>query len=166
MRCISAVVLLLGLLAGLAVADAPRTRAQDATPTTGMEAGFELAPGVTAGVLAAPEDPPPFFWLRFAPGITYEIPADPTIGIVYAQSGELTLRLDAPVTVIRAGAEGDQGEPIAAGTDFTLVAGDYVLFPANIGGEARNEGSEPAQIVAASLAPQVIESAPLGTPVP
>ena len=42
-------------------------------------------------------------------------------------------------------------EEIAAGTEFTMTAGDSAFFPANIAGEVRNDGQEPAVVLIAII---------------
>ena len=72
---------------------------------------------------------------------------DPSALLVYMASGELTLRVDAAITVARAvGAGGTPTPPedVAADTEFTLGEGDSVLFPGTMAGEVRNAGTEQA----------------------
>jgi len=149
------------------------TWAQEGTPVVDEEVeevveefGFEIAPGVTAGVLPVSEDPPSLYWIRFAPGARYRVEEDPAITLVYAQTGSLILRLGVPVTINRAGATAVPGEIIAAETEFTLSKGDYTVLPVGAGGEARNDGQEPAQIAVAGLVPEELEIAVTGTPGP
>lgn len=52
-------------------------------------------------------------------------------------------------------------EAIPAGTKFTMAAGDSAFFPANVAGEVRNDGQEPAVALVATLQPQGV---PAGTP--
>jgi hypothetical protein len=155
-------VMLLGLVAlGLT----STTRAQDATSLAG-DLPFEIAPGVSADILPPSEDPPSLYRVRFAPGVTYELEPLPVIDLVYAEAGTLTLRLDAPVTVVRAGETNMPGEPIAADTEFTLGSGDYAVFPPNMRGEARNDGEDPAQVAVAELVPEQLATSLVATPVP
>jgi len=141
------------------------THAQDATPLAG-DLPFAIAPGVTADLLPTLEDPPSLYRVRFAPGVIYDLEPQPVIDLVYGEAGTLTLRLDAPATVVRAGATDTPGEPIAAETEFTLGAGDYSVFPPNISGEARNDGQDPAQVAVAELVPEQLATSLMGTPVP
>ncbi len=126
--------------------------AQEASPPPG---GFEIAPGVTAEALAfvPGQEAPALYRLTFAPGVTYTIMPAPDISLVYQETGALAFTLDAPVTITRAGAADEPGEAIAADTGFTLNAGDYTTFPALVGGEACNDGEEPASAVVASIIP-------------
>ena len=137
-----------------------RTVAQDATSPPGA---VEIAPGVTAEVLAVAEGQavPPLFRLRFAPGAAYPASeTDPSISLVYAEAGTLTFTIEAQVTITRAGATGAR-DVRAAGTAFTLEPGDYFVFPPLVAGEARNDGQDPAAILVAALVP-----AGLVTPTP
>lgn len=165
-------VVALVLLSPIAPGSTATTRAQDGTPVVAEEVaevveefGFEIAPGVTAGILPVSDDPPSLYWVRFAPGVTYTLEEDPAITLVYGQTGSLVLRLGVPVTVTRAGTMDAPGETIPAGTEFTLSEGDFTVLPPNAGGEARNEGPEPAQVAAAGLVPEQLEIAVTGTPV-
>jgi hypothetical protein len=154
------------VLAGLVALGATAgTRAQDATPLAGG-LPFEIAPGVTTDLLPTSQDSPSLYRIRFAPGVTYEVEPTPAIDLVYGEAGTLTLRLDAPVTVVRAGETDAPGEPIAADTEFTLNAGDYSVFPPNVSGEARNDGQDPAQVAVAELIPEQLAQSLAGTPVP
>jgi hypothetical protein len=104
--------------------------------------------------------------MRLAPGVSYTLEEDPAITLVYGQTGSLVLRLGVPVTVTHAGAMDAPGESIPAETEFTLSEGDYTVLPPNASGEARNEGSEPAQVAVAGLLPEQLEIAVTGTPTP
>ena len=89
-----------------------------------------------------------------------------SVSLVYVEAGTLILRLDAPLTVMRAGETDVPGEPIAADAEVTLGPGDYTVFPPQVGGEARNEGQNPAQVAVAELVPEQLAQSLLGTPVP
>ena len=159
---VSAVVLLF-LVAAARVG--PVAGAQEATPPAG---GFEIAPGVTAEALAfAPgQEVPSLYRLTFAPGVTYRVEPAPSISLVYGDAGELTATLDAPITIIRAGATDAPGESVAAGTEFTLAAGDYALFPPLIGGEVRNDSREAATVTVADIVPEGMATPTAATPTP
>jgi quercetin dioxygenase-like cupin family protein len=153
------------LLSLVALGSTVTTRAQEATPLAGG-LPFEIAPGVTADILPASEDPPSLYRIRFAPGVVYELEVSPAVSLVYVEAGTLVLRLDAPLTVTRAGETDAPGEAIAADTEVTLGPGDYTVFPPNVSGEARNDGEEPAQVAAAELIPAQLEMSRMGTPTP
>ncbi len=158
---VAAVLLALGGLAW-AGGGSSGTVAQEGSPPAG---GFEIAPGVTAEALAFVEgqETPALYRLTFAPGVSYTIAPAPELSLVYGEAGALAFTLDAPVTITRAGAAASPGEAVAAGTEFTLGAGDYTVFPLLVGGEARNDGQEPASFVVASIIPPAAAT-PAATP--
>src|SRR5829696_1714145 len=75
-------VVALVLLALVGPGPTATTRAQDGTPVV-EEFGFEIAPGVMAGILPVSDDPPSLYWVRIAPGVTYTLEKDPAITLVY-----------------------------------------------------------------------------------
>ena len=156
-----AAIALLGLVAAARVG--PLAGAQEGTPPVG---GFEIAPGVTAEALAfAPgQESPSLYRLTFAPGVTYAFAPAPEIALVYGEAGVLTVALEAPVTVARAGATDAAGEAVAAGSEFTLAVGDYTVFPPLVGGEARNDGVEPATVLVAAIVPAGMATPTAATP--
>jgi quercetin dioxygenase-like cupin family protein len=156
------------LLGALALAGLRPAIAQDATPPPGEE-GVTFAP---LGFGTAEELPPAPVELvlarvTLAPGAGFPIEADdPSVGLAYVESGALTIRVEAPLRVTRAatiaafatpGAAGAGAVPgpeeVPAGTEVTLEAGDSVVIPANVAGEVRNDGAEPAVGLAALVAP-------------
>ena len=165
------VVVLLGLVAAVGV---PRlgAGAQEGTPPAGEE--FAPPEGVTFEPLGfgtaeeLPAAPADLLLARFGlePGAVFPIEAgDPSVALVVVQEGALTVRVEAPVRVVRAATiaafatpgaeEGAVPEPeeVAAGTEFTLEAGDSFVFPPNVAGEARNDGQERAVALVAFVAP-------------
>ena len=125
-----------------------------ATPGPGE---FELAPGqigreLTSGRLEEPPAGPlhvALLRVTSEPGSVVTSPADdPTAALVLVESGELTVRLEAPVTISRTTGP----EEVPAGTDFTLGPGESFLFAPNVAGEVRNDGQEPAVTLVAFLA--------------
>jgi hypothetical protein len=155
----------IALLGLIGIDPTAATRAQDATPLAGG-LGLEIAPGVTAGLIPTREDAPPLFRIRFAPGVSYEEEPAPVVRLIYGEVGTLHLRLDLPVTVVRAGATDAPGESIAADTEFTLNAGDYTVYPPNVRKIMRNDGQEPAQVAVAQLDPGQLAASLMATPVP
>ncbi len=143
----------------------PTVDAQEGTPPAG---GFEIAPGVTAEALAfaAGRETPALYRLTFAPGVTYRVEPTPAISLVYGEAGALTATLDAPITIVRAGAIATPGEAVAAGTEFTLAAGDYAVFPPLVGGEVRNDGREAATVTVADIVPEGMATPTAATPTP
>jgi hypothetical protein len=157
-----AVLVLLGLVT---VGGGTTIGAQEGTPAP---SGFEIAPGVTAEGLAfaAGQEVPSLYRLTFAPGVTYAVVPAPEISLVYVESGELALMLDAPVTITRAGMTDAPGENVAADTELTLAAGDYAVLPLLVGGEVRNDGQEPASVMVAAIAPSGMMPPGAATPAP
>ena len=159
------------VLLGSVVAWGSGTSAQEpfATPGPGE---FELVPGqigreLAGGLVPEPPAGPVYFGLlhiTVAPGSVFTAPADLSVGLNLVESGELTVRLEAPVTVTRT----TGSEEVAAGTEFTLGPGESFIWPPNVAGELRNDGPEPAVQLLAFLFPTQEEAAtPLaGTPVP
>ena len=162
---------IVSLVVGLALGGAAPLAAQDATP-----AAEEFAPeGVAFEPLGfgtaeeLPSAPADLVLIRFTidPDAGFPIEADdPSVALAYVESGALTARVEAPIRVTRAATiaafatpgaveEGSLPEPeeVAAGTEFTLEAGDSVVFPPNVEGEIRNDGTEPAVALVAIVAP-------------
>ena len=144
------------------------TGAQEGTPPAGEEGlegvAFEpLAFGTAEELPAAPAGLA-LFRVTLDPGAALPIEADdPSVGLVYVGAGALVLRIEAPVRVLRGAAVAaamatpEGGEPafeeVAAGTEFTLEAGDSALIPANVAGEVRNDGDAPAVGLGAIVEP-------------
>lgn len=171
---IVALLITLAVAAGLVRDMNPGAHAQDATPAAGQETG---APeGVTFATLASGsiEVLTPgtanlaLGRIRLAPGAVLPFdPTDPSVDLLYMSTGELTFRVEAPMTVARNVAPGTpvptEPEAIAANTEFTLRDGDSALFPPSAVGEVRNDGDEEATAWVANLA---LRSDPAGTPTP
>jgi quercetin dioxygenase-like cupin family protein len=175
------VVLIIGLVAGAPLGVG--ALAQEGTPPAGEE--FEAPEGVgfvplgfgTAQELpAAPAD---LVLARFTldPGAGFDIGEDdPSVVLVYVESGAFTFRVEAPMRITRAASiavfatpGADEGalpeaEEVAAGTEFTLEAGDSAVFPPNVPGEVRNDGTEPAVALLTLVGPP--EAGAAGTPAP
>ena len=97
------------------------------------------------------------FTLEPGAGIPFEAEGL-TVALAYVESGALTARVEAPIRVTRGAApQAAEGPPpqeeIAAGTEFTLEAGDSAVFPPNVPGEIRNDGQEPVVGLVALVAP-------------
>ena len=163
------------VLVGLPAAGrlAPLALAQEGTPPAEEEfappegvAFLLLGFGTAEELPAAPAD---LVLARFTidPGAGFPLEAeDPSVALAYVESGALTARVDAPIRVTRAATiaafatpgaveEGAVPEPeeVAAGTEFTLEAGDSAVFPPNAPGEIRNDGSEPVVGLVALVGP-------------
>ena len=156
-RSVGSALLLVADAAALAAGGRiPATGAQDATPAAAGTTVEVVAAGESATLPSAPVD---IVLLRFRtpPGVVDVVPADdPALGLIYVESGQLTVTLTAPVVVVRAGtlATPGAGEPVAAGTQVVLGPGDSFVGPPNSGGEFRNDGAEELGLLVAAVAPQ------------
>lgn len=148
-------VVLVGLFAAGALAQEGTPVAEEAMPE-GLS--FEgLGFGIAEDLPATPAEVA-LFRIGIEPGAGFPLdPEDPSVALVYVEAGEVTLDVDAPITVLRAPGPGtpfpEEQEEFAAGTEFTLATGDSALFPPRVTGEARNQGAEPVAVLVANLAP-------------
>lgn len=190
MRRLSLLVSLVAVaLLGLVVVSRPTPGAlgQEATPT-GEEFAFEgvsFEPlAVTTGLTLPSPGDLVLVRIGLEPGaVLPSDPSDPSLAMVLVETGELTVQLDAPVAVTRAGsfapalataeAGGEFIAPeatVAAGEAVTLQAGDVAFLPANVSGEVRNDGAERVAGLAFIVAPPTegntmpAEGTPAGTP--
>ncbi len=164
-------VMLLGMVALRAM---PNASAQDATPAGGEQmAGFTAEP---LGLAVSVDLPSPVDLiaarLNFNPGATLPLlPDDPSGGLLVVESGEFTVQVDAPLSVMRAGAMAADPsamppmETTASGDVVTLAAGDSAYIPGSISGELRNDGDVPA-VGLAFLASPSMGSMSEATPAP
>jgi hypothetical protein len=146
--------------------------AQDATPPAESAAGTP-APAtfraLAAGLIEVLEPSTANVVLgriTLAPGASIPFdPADPSAILVYMATGELTVRVDVPMTVGRAAGAGTPTPPEAVGanTEFTLGEGDSALFPGTMGGEVRNDGAGEATAWVVDIS-HVTEAAATPTP--
>jgi len=173
MRRVSSLVPLVGLLLlGLVVAAWPvaHTAAQDGTPAPEELAleGVSFEPlAITAGVTLPNRGDLVVVRITLEPdAVLPSDPNDPSLAMVLIEAGELTFNIDGPVAVTRAGAfapalaTAEAGgafvapeETVTAGETVTLQAGDVAFLPPNVGGEVRNEGTEPVVGLAFLVAP-------------
>jgi hypothetical protein len=143
------------------------TSAQDASPAAeeaGPPAGIADETLAFGLVESLPETPAMIFLDRLtldSGAILPGEPGDPTFAFVLVESGSLTLRADAALSITRAdtlaealasGAMPAQ-EEVAAESDVTLEAGDSVVLPSLVGVTLRNDGTEPATMLGAIIAP-------------
>ena len=158
------VVLLIGLFgtAGLA----PAALAQDASPEApsdeeegGLEGiGFEFVSSFPIPEMSGPATIVDVFRITLEPDAFLPLEEDdPTSGLAYIESGSVTIDADISIPVLRApedpeGFPGD-AEEMPAGTEFSLEEGDSAMFPPNVFGDVRNDGSEPATVLIIVLAP-------------
>jgi hypothetical protein len=84
------------------------------------------------------------------------------VGAEVVQTGDYTVRLEAPLRVQRAGST-RPSEEIPAGTEVTLAAGDAVIYPDYAApGDIRNAGDEPVTLIGVAI----IATEGSGTPIP
>ena len=151
----------------LALGTVAGTFAQDASPAA--EAGPPA--GLTDEILAVgmatefPATPALMLMQRVTISPGADIPgdaADPTMSLFLVESGSLQVTTSAPLMVIRADALATalqtpgtmpEMEEIAAGAAFTLEEGDSVLITPGVGGGLRNNGTEPAVLLATQIFP-------------
>ena len=160
-------VVVLTLLASLGSA-----AAQEATPPSEPAAGtpeparFRAVAAGVIEVLAPSTANVVLGRMVLQPGASIPFdPTDPSAILVYLQAGELTFRVDVPMTVAREARGGTPTPPeaVAADTEFTLHEGDSALFPGTMGGEMRNAGTEEATAWVVDIV-HVIEAAATPTP--
>ena len=156
--------LLLALLLSLVATSLAPARAQDAATPAAEDEGFPLPEGVSVEFLAfgfATDLPGvgeiALFRFTFEPGSAFPLdPNDPSTALVVVEEGELTFELEAAVTVVRAGEDGQfptEFEEVTAGEELTLEVGDSLTVPGNVAGEVRNDGDEEAVLLISNIAP-------------
>ena len=126
-------------------------------------AGVALAPFAFGVAAELPASPSGLTLLRATldPGALLPIEADDaSLALAYVEEGELTVLVGAPVSILR-GVTGGM-EDVAAGTEFTLIAGDSVVLPPHVAGEIRNDETTPAVALAALVEP--LSAAAAATP--
>lgn len=160
------------MLLGMLVLHAqPAALAQEASPAAeGMmePEGVTFEPlGIASGVaLPTPAD---LIAVRVTiePGAVLPSDAsDPTGGMLIVESGTLTIRLDASWAIARSGsltaaiataeATGTftpSDEQIASDVEGTMGTGDVAYLPGSVGGEIRNDGTEPAVALVVLVGP-------------
>ena len=92
------------------------------------------------------------------PGVTATFPAErlaccPGPLLDHVLVGELTVRVEGPLRVARAGTAATPGpvEEVAPGTDVVLRAGDTALYDQALPVEYANHGAEPVQLIGGGL---------------
>ena len=148
LRSFVLLVVVLSLLSSLGSA-----AAQDATPPSEPAAGtpepatFRAVAAGSIEVLAPSTANVVLGRISLAPGASIPFdPMDPSAILVYMATGEMTFRVDVPMTVARGAGSGTPTPPeaVAADTEFTLRDGDSALFPGTMAGEVRNAGTDEA----------------------
>ena len=158
------------LLAGLSVLlhipfGASAQEASPAAAETGPPPGLEheiLAAGLAETL---PEAPAVILMERVTVAPGTDIPAapgDPALSLFRIESGTLTINTDSPLAVIRAAALAEAletpgtmpaTEDVAADAEFSLAAGDSVVFPPGVGGGLSNDGADPVVVLIAQIFP-------------
>jgi hypothetical protein len=149
LRSFLLLVVVLTLLGSLAPA-----AAQDSTPLAEQAAGtpepvtFRAVAAGLIEVLAPSTANVVLGRISLPPGASIPFdPTDPSAILVYMATGELTFRVDVPMSVARGAGGGGTPTPpedVAADTEFTLREGDSALFPGTMAGEVRNAGADQA----------------------
>ena len=145
----------------------PVAQSQESTPEAGTAepAVFRALAAGSVEVLAPSTANVVLGRISLAPGTSIPFdPADASAILLYAATGELTFRVDVPMTVARA-ATGTPTPPeeVAADTEFVLRDGDSAFFPGAMGGEMRNDGAEEATAWVVDIA-HLTEGAATPTP--
>lgn len=150
----------------------PATRAQEASPVA-IEAIRESI--VTTTV--APEDLPDgprlkveLWHATLEPEVEITMPAGlfttgPGVLIEHVVAGELTLRVEGPLQIVRARSGGTPGseETVTPGTEVILQPGDSALFAQRLARTYANHGAESVRLIGGQLA--TIEGTPGAIPV-
>lgn len=94
--------------------------------------------------------------LALAPGAVAPGAADvqaccPGPQMTHVLAGELTLRVDGPVQIVRGGAAGAAAKPAPPGDDVVLHAGDTAIMDFTWPATYRNAGTTPVDLVSAGL---------------
>ncbi|MDQ2653046.1 MAG: hypothetical protein M3Z20_08370 [Chloroflexota bacterium] len=141
----------------------------------GLLLGALIVGGIASVVSAQDEMPEGVSLDVFANGIAAEVPAEAdqillveltmkagsalpleadaqTVSLVAMRDGELSGKLKTAIQIGRADAEPGQTEEVAAGTEFTLAAGDSALVPAGAAGEMTS-GENPVTALLLVAAP-------------
>ncbi len=134
--------------------------AQEATPVTG-EVARELLVETTVPEEALPigEDRIFFIWqATIQPDVHLTFPAEmfaccPGPLIDHVLAGELTVRVEGPLRILRAGTAAMPGpvEEVAPGTEVVLRAGDTAHYDQALTVEYANRGAEPIQLAVGGL---------------
>src|SRR5437868_2887881 len=132
---IVALVVSLTIVMGSALSPGAPAGAQSATPSP-QGTPAEVAPGVTFTNLPASDNPPTLYRLRFAPGASLPFADNPSISLIYVETGALTLQLQATVRDIRSNDATPAAAP--ANSAVTVRQGDYFVVPPMVTGEMRN----------------------------
>jgi hypothetical protein len=148
------------LISVVTLGSAPTTLAQHSTPAA-SEATREPLVVTTVPAEALPPGPTAPFELWYAtiePGIQVTVPAEmyaccPGPLIEHVLAGELSLRVDGPLRVARAGTDATPGpvEDVPPGTEVVLRPGDSAVSANELPKVYANRGAELVHLVAGAL---------------
>jgi quercetin dioxygenase-like cupin family protein len=150
--------LVLAAMLGVSGVAAPATWAQDATPDASPAAATPAAvqePVVNTLMSATFEEFPPapmtvrMLRITLEPGASTPMHTHPGPEFDLIESGELTFRSEGEAPVTRA----DGTEEVSTGEEITLSAGDWILFPPEVGMYYINNGDEPVVMLSAVMLP-------------
>jgi hypothetical protein len=137
--------------------------AMSGTPATpaGSAASIETLVTTTFPAEAIPTTSSPAFLIWYAtidPETEVAIPPDPIAccpgpQIAHVLAGELALRVEGPLQVLRISPDGTAGpaEEVAPGTGVVLLAGDTAVYDFELTATYHNAGTDPVQLVAGGL---------------
>lgn len=117
------------------------TAAQQAQITTLMQYNFEQFPPAPMTVR--------MLRISLEPGASTPMHTHPGPEFDLIEKGELTVRTDGEAPVTRA----DGSTETSSGDDMTLAAGDWVMFPPEVGMYYINNGQETVEILSAVMLP-------------
>ena len=165
------------VLGPLAVGRPSGAAAQAATPT-GSPAAGEPPEILVEAIIPAESIPPAESRLFILGLVTMEperhavSPAEvfdccPGPQFEHVLAGELSLRVEGPLQIVHAGAEGPPGpvEEVAPGMEVVLRPGDTAIYQTQLTTEYNNRGTEPVRFVQSALFPEFPPDAPAGSSV-
>jgi hypothetical protein len=169
-KVLAVIMILSSVLSGFG----PDVAAQESTPTTAEATGITeetlISWTISAEELPEGDVEAVFYRLTLPPAASLPLLAGPFcgcpgenvktgIGVEVVEAGTYLLRLDAPLTVVRAGVE----DEVTVGTEVTLSPGDVARFPDYAApGEISNAGGDPVSVLGLAILSQEAT----GTPVP
>jgi hypothetical protein len=145
--------------------------AQDATPAA-VEATLETLIETTVPAAVVPTEPTTGFLMWRAsidPEVEVTVPAEmvaccPGPVLEHIVAGELTLRVEGPLRVVRGSIGGTPGpeEEITPGTEVVLRQGDTAIYAQELPTVYTNRGTEPVDLISGGLFAQVSSAVPVG----
>lgn len=148
---LAVLVSLLTLLGTIALVPLADVAAQEATPLP-LPQFIGLPKGITASEVGPFSQIPSTYRLQFAPAATLPGYDDPTLSLVYVESGVLTVTSEATLAISHIGTD-ESPQIVDAGTEVTVEKGDYFVLAPHAPTEIRNQGTEPASLQYAMMDP-------------